>query len=285
MLWDIFWYQRALDWFCDEYEYWFWLKTSAFNSVTLVFIGKQFPISFKILMLHAILESILLISSLKFNFLSNIIPRYLTDDDSPLFTPLTLRYDGICAFLMEQTRYILSSYFSSLIDVIGSNNIIFQYFFQITSGYIFISMRRTEESVIGVLDYLTIVIINSSMKIININVEQYWPNTVPCGTPLLSKIQSDSFPEKFTFWVLSFKYDLINCVDVPSNPKHFNFSISISCEIESNAFERSRIAPQTVFFLSISVPTYSAHYSMASVVDTFFLYPKCLGDSKLFEIK
>ena len=80
-------------------------------------------------MLHAILESILLISSLKFNLLSSIIPRYLTDDDSPMFTSLTLRWDGVRVFLMEQTRYIQSSYCSSLIDVIGSNNIVFQYFF------------------------------------------------------------------------------------------------------------------------------------------------------------
>ena len=79
-------------------EYWMWLKTSAFNSVTLAFIGKQFLISFKILMLHAILESILLISSLKFYLLSSIIPRYLTDDDSPMFTSLILRWDGVRAF-------------------------------------------------------------------------------------------------------------------------------------------------------------------------------------------
>ena len=45
-------------------------------------------------------------------------------------------------------------------------------FFQITSGYIFISMRRIEQNVIIVLDYLTIVIINSSMKIMHMNVEQ-----------------------------------------------------------------------------------------------------------------
>ena len=63
------------------------------SSVTLVFIGKQFLISFKILMLHAILESILLISSLKFNLLSSNIPRYL-----PMFTSLTLRRDGVRAF-------------------------------------------------------------------------------------------------------------------------------------------------------------------------------------------
>ena len=60
-------------------------------------------------------------------------------------------------------------------------------------------MGRIEESVIGALDYLTIVTINNSMKIIQINVNNIGPNTVPCGTPLLSKIQSDSFPEKTTF--------------------------------------------------------------------------------------
>ena len=74
------------------------------------------------------------------------------------------------------------------------------------------------------------------------------PNTAPCGTPLLCKMQSEPLNEKTTFWVMSFKYDLINCVDVPSNPKHLNFSISISCELESNNFDRSRDAPQFVFF-------------------------------------
>ena len=77
-------------------------------------------------MLHAILDSILLISSLKFNLLSKIIPTNFSD--SLMFTPLTLRYDEVRAFI-EQTRYILSSYFLSLIDVIGSINTFLQYFF------------------------------------------------------------------------------------------------------------------------------------------------------------
>ena len=109
------------------------LKTSAFNSVThRDFIEKQFLESFKILMLHAVLDSILSISSLKFDLFSNIMRRHLTDADSPMRTPLTLRYDGLVFFfLMKQTRYILSSYCSSLFDVIGNNNTIFQYFFPI----------------------------------------------------------------------------------------------------------------------------------------------------------
>ena len=69
-------------------------------------------------MLHAILESILLISSLKFSLLSKTIPGYLTDDDSPIFTPLTLRYDGVRAPFDGANTIILSSYCSSLIDVI-----------------------------------------------------------------------------------------------------------------------------------------------------------------------
>ena len=73
-------------------------------------------------MLHAILDRILSICSFKFNLLSNFIPRYLTDDDYPIFTPLTFRYDGLRTFLTDQIRYILSSYCSSLIDVIGSYN-------------------------------------------------------------------------------------------------------------------------------------------------------------------
>ena len=54
--------------------------------------------SFKILMLHAILDSFLLISSLKFYLLSNILPRYLLDEVSPIFTTLTLRYDEVRFF-------------------------------------------------------------------------------------------------------------------------------------------------------------------------------------------
>ena len=77
------------------------------------------------------------------------------------------------------------------------------------------------------------------------------PNNVPCGAPLLSKIKSDSLPEKTTFWVLSFKKDLKNCADILSNPKHFSFSISISCDIDSNTFERSMNAPQSVFFYQV----------------------------------
>ena len=52
-------------------------------------------------MLHIILDSILLISSLKFP-LSNIVPRYLTDNDSPMFTTLTLRYDEARVFLWNE---------------------------------------------------------------------------------------------------------------------------------------------------------------------------------------
>ena len=77
---------------CIEFD-----LTRSFKSIALVFIGKQFLFSFKILMLHASLDSILLISSIKFKFFPNIITRYLTNDDSPMITPLVLRYDGVRA--------------------------------------------------------------------------------------------------------------------------------------------------------------------------------------------
>ena len=41
-------------------------------------------------MLQAILDSSHLISSLRFNLFSNIMPKYLTDDDSPMFSPNTV---------------------------------------------------------------------------------------------------------------------------------------------------------------------------------------------------
>ena len=60
--------------------------------------------------------------------------------------------------------FVMCSYGSSLIDVIGSSKTVLQYFIPKNFWFFFIIVRSIEESLMGVLDYLAIVIISSSMK-------------------------------------------------------------------------------------------------------------------------
>ena len=120
----------------------------------------------------------------------------------------------------------------------------------------------------------------SSISFINIK-NSNGPNTKPCGTPLFTSAQPDTFPFILTLCLLSANQFLIHLKYCPPMPCASNFVNKQACGTLSNALAKSRYITSTgtpSFKNLVTVSRYSSRFFRQ---DLPFLKPCCVAFIRL----